>query len=126
MEARSTPALPTMRLPNKKQCANFFDMTAFSWKSLKQMTLIDNIPLGIASGGSLVVARTLFSSDRRHLAIISQDSDSSWRVLTFEREQSPVAGSIWAEVGSPSRTNTFERAEILARENLMSMGGGAN
>jgi hypothetical protein len=25
--------LPKLRLPTKKQCANFFDMTAFSWKS---------------------------------------------------------------------------------------------
>ena len=33
MEARSTPALPTLLLPTKKQCANLFDMTAFSWKS---------------------------------------------------------------------------------------------
>ena len=33
MEARSTPALPTMLLPNQNHVRLIFDMTAFSWKA---------------------------------------------------------------------------------------------
>src|ERR1035437_1235548 len=33
MEARSTPALPTLLLPTKNNVLIFFDMTAFSWKA---------------------------------------------------------------------------------------------
>jgi len=39
MEARSTPALPTLRLPAKNHVLKSFDMTAFSWKSPEPLAL---------------------------------------------------------------------------------------
>jgi hypothetical protein len=49
MEARSTPALPTLRLPTKKACAKFFDMTAFSWKSPEPTAVTAAVAIHAAS-----------------------------------------------------------------------------
>jgi hypothetical protein len=87
----------------------------------ERMTTIDGIPLCVASGGSMRILQTIFSVSRRHLAVIGTE-DSSWRVLTFVRETPAAAKPFWAEIGSPSTADSLQRAEVLARDNLRSIG----
>jgi hypothetical protein len=88
----------------------------------ERVTTVDNIPLCIASGGNINIVQTIFSLSRKHLAVIGENPDSSWRVLTFAREEPPASGPIWAEVGAPSTAGSLPRAEALAKENLRSLG----
>ena len=83
---------------------------------------VDGLPLCIASGGNIAVAKKLFSKSRRFLAVVGKDSEC-FRAMTFVREEGHVGSKCWVEVGSPSMSGTEEAAEKLALENLKAVFG---
>jgi hypothetical protein len=80
------------------------------------MTTIENLRLCPSSGGSVSVVKSDLSPDGRHLVVISRGADSSLRILTFVREEPSAADAYWAEIGTPSRTDSLSSAQILAEE----------
>ena len=71
------------------------------------------------AGPTLVRHLVLLSPDGRFLATVSSSTDQLFRVHVFERATDPQwIGTHWADVGSPSVTDTLEAAERLAHERL--------
>jgi len=77
---------------------------------------IESLRLCPASGGSLSVQKAQVSPDGRHLVVVSRTEDTLFRILTFIREEPRAADPYWAEVGSPTITDSLKSAEALAEE----------
>lgn len=72
-----------------------------------------------SAGTPLVRLKTILSSDRCFLAVVSSTPDASFRVHIFSRVADPqFVGTFWADVGGQSITTDFETAERLAYDRL--------
>jgi len=121
MEARSTPALPTMRFPNKNDVLITFDMTAFSWKSPEPT------PVGAGSsasrftsqfGGGLFHTLDHIASHERYASILDVLPAGRWHLLILwlrhgQDSYTVIDSSSGLEKRQPSPTEDMTASQKL-------------